>query len=50
MVFNQLPPGKYNISIQEKPIAKGNNMFEVKSLRGEVVSVFEKEEASVEFR
>lgn len=50
VVFDQLPPGKYNISIQEKPVAKGNNMFEVKSLKAELVTVFEKTEASVEFR
>jgi hypothetical protein len=50
VLFDQLPPGKYNVSIQEKPVAKGNNMFEVKSLKSETVDIFEKEEAGVEFR
>ncbi len=50
VVFDQLPPGKYAVSLQEKPIAKGNNMFEVKSLKSEKVDIFEKEEVGVEFR
>ena len=50
VVFDQLPPGKYSVSIQEKPIAIGNNGFEVKSLKAEVVYVLEKTEANVEFR